>query len=423
MGSMGNRVLVVEDENLIALDMQNRLETLGYIVTGTAGTGDAAIREVRALRPDIVLMDIGLRGPMDGIELSKKMQAEFDLPVVYMTAYADEETVARARDSGAYGYMTKPVGDRQLQIVIEMAKNRHTYDIALRDSGERFRQFAEASSEGMLVYDSGAVLDLNGRMARMLGYKPWDVIGKRLAEFMTPERKGAPGPLARLDEDEPFEATMCRVDGSTFPAEVIDRSMPSGGRTMRLAAVRDVSQRREMERLLNEKVRGELYGFVVSAFPLIAPGALQTVREDLLGVFSDRFETCFRPRFELESVVQSSPGADDLPRYLHWVQELFTNFGISAQTSAPDGYGVLEFHSCPWIEDAKQNPVFCTLCQTMAWHSFSWASPGGAMAVKGTIAGGSRSCRIELRPARRSTQKTVMFDDERAIVTGERVLT
>jgi CheY-like chemotaxis protein len=121
----GCKVLVVEDENLIAMDLQRRLEGLGYSVTGTAGTGEAAMRLAKATHPDIVLMDIVLRGPVDGIELSAGMRSELDIPVVYVTAHSDEKTVSRAKATGPYGYVTKPVDDRQLQIFVDIAF-RHT---------------------------------------------------------------------------------------------------------------------------------------------------------------------------------------------------------------------------------------------------------------------------------------------------------
>jgi PAS domain S-box-containing protein len=395
----GCKVLVVEDENLIAMDLQRRLEGLGYSVTGTAGTGEAAMRLARATHPDIVLMDIVLRGPIDGIELSARMRSELDIPVVYVTAHSDEKTVSRAKATGPYGYVTKPVDDRQLQIVIEMAVYKHSSEKALRDSEERFRQLAEATSEGMLVHDGRAVLDLNTRMAAMLGYAPADVAGLGLSELVAPQPgDGKPAP-ARFGEDGPFEAAMRRKDGSSFPVEVAGRSIPYRGRQVRVSSVRDITQRREMERLIKERARSELYGFVVSALPLIAPGALQTVREDLLRIFGDRFEAYFKPSYIAgPGGARERTGGADLSRYLGWAQGLFSNFGIAVESSARDGQAILEFQSCPWLEYSRKNPVFCVLCQTMASRSFAWECRGGAVGVRGTIAGGGRRCRFELRP-------------------------
>jgi len=395
----GQKVLVVEDESVIALDLQRRLEGLGYTVTGTAGTADSAMRLARALRPDIVLVDIVLRGPEDGIELSSRMQAELDLPVVYVTAHSDDRTVARAKATGPYGYVTKPVDDRQLQIVIEMAVYKHASERALRESEERFRQLAEASSEGMLVHDRGVIVDLNACMARMLGCAPEDVVGKPLSGLLDGTEGGLRDIAEVFGDDGPTEAVLRTKDGTAFPVEVAGRSMPFRGRTVRVSAVRDITHRREMERLVRERARSELYGFVVSALPLIAPGALQTVREDLLRTFGDRFERYFRPRYEAEEA--PTPGAETagaLEGHLRWATELFSNFGIAARGSCADGTGVLEFQSCPWIDYSRKNPVFCVLCQTMVSRSFAWACRNGAVGVRGTIAGGAKTCRFELRP-------------------------
>ncbi len=398
----GEKVLVVEDEQIIAMDLSRRLEALGYTVTGMAGNAETALRKARSLRPDIVLMDIVLPGGADGVELSALMRSELEVPIVFVTAHSDDRTVERAKATGPYGYVTKPVDDRQLQIVIDMAVYKHAAEKALRDSEERFRQLAEASSEGMLVHDRGIVLDLNTCMARLLGCVPEQITGKSLSGLVDGPVEG-PDALAVFQRDGPSEVSMRRADGTTFPAEVAGRSMPFRGRTVRVSAVRDITQRRRMERLIKERARSELYGFVVSALPLIAPGALQTVREDMLRIFGDRFERFFRPKFSAEAnAAQGAGSAGAMDAYLRWAAELFSNFGIDAAHSSGDGAGVLEFRSCPWIEYSRKNPVFCVLCQTMVSRSFSWASPGGAVGIRGTIAGGGELCRMELEPAGRA---------------------
>ncbi len=404
----GEKVLVIEDEKIIAMDLSRRLEALGYTVTGTAGDAESALRKARSLRPDIVLMDIVLPGGTDGVELSGLMRSEFEVPIVFVTAHSDDRTVERAKATGPYGYVTKPVDDRQLQIVIDMAIYKHGSEKALRDSEERFRQLAEASSEGMLVHDRGVVLDLNTCMARLLGCVPEQLIGKMLSGVVDGP-VGGPGALDVFQNDGPSEVSLRRSDGTPFPAEVAGRSMPFRGRTVRVSAVRDITLRRQMEKLVREKARSELYGFVASALPLIAPGALQTVREDMLRIFGDRFERFFRPKFAAEArAAPGAGGAGAMDGYLRWAAELFSNFGIDAGHALEDGAGVLEFLTCPWIEYSRKNPVFCVLCQTMVSRSFSWASPGGAVGIKATIAGGGDRCRMELEPAVRAGRGTGM---------------
>ncbi len=120
-----SRILIVEDESLIALDLSHRLKRFGYEICGTASTGEEAIRKVGESKPDIVLMDICLRGEMDGIMAAEIIRARHDLPVIFLTANADEPTLQRAKLSRPSSYLLKPFKERELQIGIDMALMNH----------------------------------------------------------------------------------------------------------------------------------------------------------------------------------------------------------------------------------------------------------------------------------------------------------
>jgi CheY-like chemotaxis protein len=115
------QILVVEDENIIALDLRIRLNGLGYGVLAVAVSGEEAIEKVSELAPDLILMDIRLRGEMDGIEATQIIQARSDVPIVYLTALADEDTLRRAEATGAQGLIRKPFEDEELRTAIEAA--------------------------------------------------------------------------------------------------------------------------------------------------------------------------------------------------------------------------------------------------------------------------------------------------------------
>lgn len=117
-------VLVVEDEGVTALDISQSLKHLGYGVVGTCDTGEAAVQCARELKPDIVLMDIMLKGPMDGITAAAQIRAHRKLPVVFLTAYADEGTLSRAKIVDPYGYVLKPFEEAELRTAIELAMHR-----------------------------------------------------------------------------------------------------------------------------------------------------------------------------------------------------------------------------------------------------------------------------------------------------------
>jgi CheY-like chemotaxis protein len=131
------RILVVEDEMIIALDIKQRLERMGYAVLGTEVSGEQAIQKAEILKPDLVLMDIKLRGKMDGIQAAEVIRNKFQLPVIFMTAFADEPTIQRARITETFGYILKPFEEGELNLNIEMALNKHRLECELRESDER----------------------------------------------------------------------------------------------------------------------------------------------------------------------------------------------------------------------------------------------------------------------------------------------
>ncbi|NBD33798.1 MAG: response regulator [Cyanobacteria bacterium] len=119
------KILIVEDEAVVSLDISRRLEKMGYEVMGRLASGEEAINLIQEERPDLVLMDINLQGEMDGIETATKLYREYNLPVIYLTAYAGQSTLERAKESKPYGYILKPFKERELHAAIEIAISRH----------------------------------------------------------------------------------------------------------------------------------------------------------------------------------------------------------------------------------------------------------------------------------------------------------
>jgi putative two-component system response regulator len=127
-----NRIMIVEDEGIVAMDLARQLTDMGYDVVATAYSGEVAVEKAGELHPDLLLMDIVLSGKMDGIQAAEKIKATADIPVVYLTAYADEKTLGRAKISGPSGYVLKPVEKKQLSVAIELALHKHNIDINLQ---------------------------------------------------------------------------------------------------------------------------------------------------------------------------------------------------------------------------------------------------------------------------------------------------
>jgi signal transduction histidine kinase len=169
--------LVVEDENIVAMDLRTTLTRLGYEVVDTVGTGPQAIEQVERREPDLVLMDIQLRGAMDGIEAADRIR-HLDVPVVYLTAFSDDATLRRARETEPFGYVLKPFDDRELQIVIELGIHRHRaqreHDQLLQEQAARAavekehrwsRFLADASEQLSKSLDVQVTLDTIARLA------------------------------------------------------------------------------------------------------------------------------------------------------------------------------------------------------------------------------------------------------------------
>lgn len=126
------KVIIVEDESIVAKDIQNILKNLGYIIPAVVSSGDKALDEVEKHQPDLVLMDIMLKGDMSGIQAAEIIRERFDIPVVFLTAYADESTIEKAKSAIPYGYIIKPFKEKELETTIEMAINKHLSDMEMK---------------------------------------------------------------------------------------------------------------------------------------------------------------------------------------------------------------------------------------------------------------------------------------------------
>ncbi len=177
------RILVVEDESIVAADIHDRLVKLGYLVVGHATTGPDAVVLARTVDPDIVLMDIRLKGNMDGVEAAGLINESGIVPVVYMTAYADEDTLARAKTTGPYGYIIKPFNERELHSTIEMALYRHMMERKVKDSEYWLRTVLSSIGDAVIATDKDMVVTyVNPLAEELLGVKKERAHGRTLTE-------------------------------------------------------------------------------------------------------------------------------------------------------------------------------------------------------------------------------------------------
>lgn len=175
------KVLIVDDEVIIAMDIKNRLENLGYTITAMAHSGDDAIKMAAQTHPDIVLMDIMLGESMDGIEAARQIYKLLDIPIIYLTAYADEKTLSRAKITKPFGYILKPFDERELHSTIEIALYNHNLERELKESKKWLHAALNSIGEAVIATDKEGIIKLINPFAQAItGWKDEEAINKPL---------------------------------------------------------------------------------------------------------------------------------------------------------------------------------------------------------------------------------------------------
>jgi len=168
------RVLVVEDEKIIAKDIESTLKRIGHESVGSVAKGEEAIVFAEKQRPDLILMDITLKGEMDGIEAAKIINDRFNIPIVYITAHQDEDTIEKTKGTNPYGYITKPLDDRDLNTAINSAMYRRDVELKLKDAEEKYFRLSENAPD--LIFSQNVTTQkynyVNKCAFKLTGYTP-----------------------------------------------------------------------------------------------------------------------------------------------------------------------------------------------------------------------------------------------------------
>lgn len=177
------KILVVEDERVVATDIEDCLNKLGYAVVGAAASGPGAIRCAVETAPDLVLMDIKLKGAMDGVDAAGELHGRLGIPVVFLTAYADGEILERAKKASPSGYVLKPFDERALRSAVELALDRHPKERQLAESERRLVTALRGLSEAViLTRGDGRIAFMNRAAERLSGWKQSDAAGRRFRD-------------------------------------------------------------------------------------------------------------------------------------------------------------------------------------------------------------------------------------------------
>ncbi|MDY6782793.1 MAG: EAL domain-containing protein [Cyanobacteriota bacterium] len=178
------KILVVEDESIVAQDIQDTLENLGYEVPETSDSGENSITLAEKIDPDLILMDVRLLGDMDGIEAAQIITKRFDIPIVFMTAYADEDTLARAKLAQPFGYIIKPFEERELRTTIEIALYKHQMERQIKENAQWLATVLRSIGDGVISNDrEGKVNFINPIAEKLTGWSLEEAVGRHFSEI------------------------------------------------------------------------------------------------------------------------------------------------------------------------------------------------------------------------------------------------
>ncbi len=199
----GAKILVVEDEAIEALDIQRRLSGLGYIVPEIAFSAQEAVEKSETIRPDLVLMDIMLHGGIDGITAAEEIRSRLDIPVIYLTAYSDDDTLQRAKISEPYGYIVKPFNERELYVTIDIALYKHKTEMQLRESERWLATTLKSIGDAVITTDENGLITFMNPVAEQL--TGWDLADARQKPLYRVFN------IVNMDTGQPVENPVTRV--------------------------------------------------------------------------------------------------------------------------------------------------------------------------------------------------------------------
>ena len=248
------RILIVEDEPLVATDLSAHLYRLGYQPVGQVASGARAIALAGELRPDLVLMDIRLEGPMDGVDAALEIRQRFQIPSIFLSGFSEKATIDRAKLAEPFAYILKPFEGRELRANIEMALYKHRVEGALRQNEERYRAVVEDQSELIARFrPDGTLLFVNGAYCRFFGQKLEEITGQKWQAVPVPEDlPQIEAQLRQLSPAQPVVVIENRVFSSSGEVrwmQFINRGFfDAAGQLTEMQAVgRDITARKQAE--------------------------------------------------------------------------------------------------------------------------------------------------------------------------------
>ncbi len=361
------RILIVEDQAIVAKDIANTLEDLGYQVVAAVDNGSLAIKVAREEQVDLVLMDIVLKGEINGIQASEEI-LDMDIPVIYLTAYSDEETLRKAKITRPYGYLIKPFDKREIQINIEIALYEHRMKKLLEESQKRFKTLVESSPDTILLVD---------RREKKVKYANGNVFFDRRIDEMVdfPPPENMIHPEDRVEVMEVWDKGLKDASPSLSPTPPMDfrfRSTKNDWKWLRsrmvvldneksdemLVIISDVDQEKKAQRQALKQKNLETKLEVTRILMNLVPSLISSRERP---VNSHEFYTELASQLDDVFFDEYFAQIDTPEDYARWITKLFTDLGAEMDSEVVGDVIQLHVSKCPWSNDIFKNPLLCTI--------------------------------------------------------------
>lgn len=321
---IGASILIVEDEIIVAKDIQNRLKKFGYHVSAITSTGEKAIKKVAENKPDLVLMDIRLKGNIDGIEAAQEIYNNFHIPIIYLTALADDSTLQRVKATNPYGYIIKPFKEKELKTIIEITLARHRTEKKLQQSEQWLATVLKSIGDAVIASDrTGKITFMNPVAEILTGWKQQDAFGKDATEIFNisheETRKQLENPIIQALEKGVIvsltEQTIL-ISKNNLEIPIDDSAAPikdaKGNITGAVLAFRDITERKQAEVTRQKQLQQERLVTQLEK--------LNELKDDFLSTVSHELRTPIANMKMAIQMLKLSPTAERSQRYLDILQ-------------------------------------------------------------------------------------------------------
>lgn len=263
------RVLIVEDESLIAILIEKHLQDLGYSITGICSSGEEAISSLEGKPSEVVLMDVQLSGELDGIQTAKTISDKFKIPVIFITSYTDKNTFNKAKLSSPYGFLTKPINKDELRVNIELALYKHQMYKMLEENEEKYRLLFNSTNDLVFVnkldgdFRIGEFIEVNECLCRLTGYSREDLMNMHFVDILTDNKAVEfKSHIGKYNDANSFlfETEFKTRNEGKLVVEVNSYQFTLKGEEGILSIARNITERRQLEIQLLQSQKMEAIG-------------------------------------------------------------------------------------------------------------------------------------------------------------------